>query len=83
VDVAARRDLLNVIFRTASSGCGVLVAGMDASELEVMCDRVLIMRDGTVAEEITEDLTLDRILHAVYGSPTLTNGEPTSYHAGA
>jgi ABC-type sugar transport system ATPase subunit len=82
VDVAARRDLLNVIFRAAGSGCGVLVAGMDASELEVMCDRVLIMRDGAIAEEIVEGLSLDRILHAVYGSPTPSNGEPATDPAG-
>src|SRR2546423_8558435 len=46
VDVGARRDLLDVLFRAARSGAGVLVAGMDASELQSMCDRGLIMRDG-------------------------------------
>ena len=50
VDVAARRDLLSVIFRAAAAGSGVLVAGMDANELQSMCDRVLIMYAGRIVE---------------------------------
>jgi ABC-type sugar transport system ATPase subunit len=47
-----------------------------------MCDRVLIMRSGAIVEEIVEDLTLDRILHAVYGSPGQTNGQQAAHTAG-
>jgi ribose transport system ATP-binding protein len=68
VDVGARRDLLEVIFRTAATGCAVLVAGMDASELEGLCDRVLILREGRIAQELTEGLTLETIIEAVYGT---------------
>jgi len=76
VDVGARRELLEVLFRTAAGGCGVLVAGMDASELEGLCDRVLIVRDGRISLELTEELTLERIVDAVYGAQS--NGLATA-----
>jgi ribose transport system ATP-binding protein len=67
VDVAARRDLLEVIFGVARSGSGVLVAGMDAHELQSMCDRVLVMRNGSVDEELRGDeITVEGIVNAVY-----------------
>jgi ribose transport system ATP-binding protein len=71
VDVAARRDLLEVIFRVARSGSGVLVAGMDAHELQSMCDRVLVMRNGSVGEELRgEEITVEAIVNAVYRNRT-------------
>jgi ABC-type sugar transport system ATPase subunit len=67
VDVAARRDLLEVIFGVARSGSGVLVAGLDAHELQSMCDRVLVMRNGSVDEELRGDeITVEGIVNAVY-----------------
>jgi ABC-type sugar transport system ATPase subunit len=68
VDVGAREDLLDVIFRAAAAGSGVLVAGMDAAELQCMCDRVLIMREGRIAEEITDDVSVEKVVSAVYGN---------------
>jgi ribose transport system ATP-binding protein len=65
---------MNVISQTAAAGCGVLIAGIDAAELEGMCDRVLIMRDGRFAEEIAGEVTVERIVRAVYGAATRTNG---------
>ena len=71
----ARRDLLDVLFRAASAGSGVLVAGMDAHELQSMCDRVLIMREGTVADEIRgDDVTVEHVVNAVYRNGA--NGRP-------
>jgi ribose transport system ATP-binding protein len=67
VDVAARRDLLEVLFGAARDGAGVLVAGMDAHELESMCHRVLVMRNGSVGEELRGDeITVEGIVNAVY-----------------
>jgi ribose transport system ATP-binding protein len=71
VDVAARRDLLEVLFRVARAGSGVLVAGMDAHELQSMCDRVLVMRNGSVGEELRGDeITVEGIVDAVYRNRT-------------
>ena len=44
---------------------------MDASELQSMCDRVLIMRDGGVADELGgDDVTIERVVSAVYRNGT-------------
>ena len=59
VDVAARRDLMAVNFRVATSGSGVLVAGMDANELQSMCDRVEEELRGVA-------VTVEGVVNAVY-----------------
>jgi ribose transport system ATP-binding protein len=69
VDVGARGDILEMIFRVAASGCGVLLAGLDASELAAMSDRVLVLRDGHIATELDGSrLTFDEIVTSVYGT---------------
>ena len=77
VDVAARRDLLSVIFRAAAAGSGVLVAGMDANELQSMCDRVLIMREGRIGAELRGPaVTVEAVVNAVYRNHS--NGHPVA-----
>jgi ribose transport system ATP-binding protein len=66
VDVGARQDLESAIRRAAAKGAGVILAGMDASELATMCDRVLIMREGCIASELRGALSPQRIIDAVY-----------------
>ena len=53
----------------AADGCGVLISSVDAADLAVLCDRVLVFRDGKVAAELTGDLTQDDIIHATFGAP--------------
>jgi ribose transport system ATP-binding protein len=66
VDVGAREDLEAAIRRAAAGGAGVILAGMDASELACLCDRVLIMRQGRIALELRGALSPERIIDAVY-----------------
>ena len=48
---------------------------MDANELQSMCDRVLVMRDGRICEEIRGDeVTVERVVNAVYRNGA--NGRP-------
>ena len=68
VDVGARREIEDAITRTAQRGTAVLLAGMDASELASLCDRVIVMRDGRPHTEIRGALTPERIIDAVYGN---------------
>ncbi|MFL5821889.1 MAG: sugar ABC transporter ATP-binding protein [Solirubrobacteraceae bacterium] len=67
VDVGARRDLELAIGRVAERGAAVILAGMDATELAAMCDRVLVMEDGRIRTELTGELTPEGIIDAVYG----------------
>jgi ribose transport system ATP-binding protein len=72
VDVGARHGLIDAIRDAAADGCAVLIASVDAADLAVLCDRVLVFRDGRVAGELTGDLDQDEIVHATFGAPPTT-----------
>src|SRR5699024_992349 len=46
------RDLIR---RTADSGCGVLVSSHQLHEMQLMCDRVLIISSGKIAAALSID----------------------------
>jgi ribose transport system ATP-binding protein len=62
VDVMSRSDIYLTVRDTAARGCAVLVASSDLLELCALCDRVLVLRDGRIATEVSgADLTADRL----------------------
>jgi ribose transport system ATP-binding protein len=65
VDVGAKARIHELIVQTADKGAAVLVASSEAKELAQLCDRVLVLADGLVVDELTgADVTESRILHA-------------------
>jgi ABC-type sugar transport system ATPase subunit len=68
VDVGARGDLEQAIGRAAEGGAGVLLASLDASELACLCDRVIVVREGGLDTELTDAVSPERIIDAVYGN---------------
>ncbi len=66
VDVGARHDLITAIRAAAARGCGVLVASGDEEELAALCDRVLIIKNGTVGTELSAPLKAGAIGEAIY-----------------
>ena len=55
VDVMSRVDIYATIREAARRGSAVLVASSDASELLALCDRIVILREGRVDEELDAD----------------------------
>jgi len=51
VDVGAKAGIFELIATAASEGAGVLICSSDAKELALICDRVLVLRDGVLAAE--------------------------------
>jgi ribose transport system ATP-binding protein len=51
IDVGAKAEILTLVRRLASQGCGVLVVCSDFEELLAMTDRILVMRGGAVVAE--------------------------------
>jgi ribose transport system ATP-binding protein len=66
VDVGARGDIINVLRAEAERGCGILMSATDVGDLALMCDRVLILRDGRVAAELTGEFDQDDLVEATF-----------------
>ena len=52
VDVGAKSEIYRIIDELAQAGLGVLVISSDLPEIVGICDRVLVMREGTIAGEV-------------------------------
>jgi ABC-type dipeptide/oligopeptide/nickel transport system ATPase component/ABC-type dipeptide/oligopeptide/nickel transport system permease subunit len=66
LDVTVQREVLSIIRRmNAEAGTAVLVISHDIGVVRRLCDRVLVMKDGQVVEEVTspEQLTVDAVSH--------------------
>ncbi|UFS58775.1 sugar ABC transporter ATP-binding protein [Subtercola endophyticus] len=50
VDVMSRADIYASIRQAAQTGCSVMIASSDVNELNALCDRVLVLRDGVVGD---------------------------------
>jgi ribose transport system ATP-binding protein len=55
VDVGAKAAIYELVARAADAGAGVLVCSSDTKELTMVCDRVLVLRDGTIGAEVRGD----------------------------
>ncbi|WDV56169.1 sugar ABC transporter ATP-binding protein [Streptomyces coeruleorubidus] len=69
VDIATRLQLYDLIERQADEGMGVLVSSSDTQDLLALCTRVLVVRDGRIAREISgRDITESALVHAMEGT---------------
>jgi ribose transport system ATP-binding protein len=69
VDIATRLQLYALIERQADEGMGVIVSSSDTQDLLALCTRVLVVRDGRIAREISgRDITEPALVHAMEGT---------------
>lgn len=69
VDVGAREDLYAVIRASLSDGMSVIVVSSDFDELAQICDRVVVLRDGCITDELRgKDITRQQMTHLVLAS---------------
>lgn len=69
VDVGAKATIYERIARAAADGMAVLVASSDPEELTHLCDRVLVMRAGTISCELSgATLTEERLVAETLGT---------------
>ena len=52
VDIGAKSEIYRLIDRLARRGVGVMVISSELPEIVGICDRVLVMREGTIAGEV-------------------------------
>ena len=55
IDVGAKREIYEIINRLASEGKAVIVVSSELEEVMGICDRILIMREGSVAGEVMKE----------------------------
>lgn len=68
VDVGAKTSIHDLIVESAHAGVAVLISSTDTDELVGICDRVLIMVDGRITDDIDGlDLTEDRLVASAHG----------------
>lgn len=70
VDVGSRRGIYDLLVEQAAGGVGVLLISSDVEEVLGLAHRVLVIRGGRIAAELTgEDLTESNVLAAAFGQP--------------
>jgi ribose transport system ATP-binding protein len=66
VDVAARAEIYALVRQAAELGTGVLVVSSDPDEIEVLCDRVLVMERGRISSDFAtaglEDVDIEQMI---------------------
>ncbi len=70
VDVAAKQEIYQILLNLADAGTGVVVISSTADEVLAVADRVLVMRDGTLAAEYlptSVSWSIDGIVAAMEG----------------
>ena len=69
VDVGAKFDIYTLIRDLSAQGCAVIIASSDLAELLGICDRILILRNGTQSEIVaTTGLSMADLLSRFYAA---------------
>ncbi|WEK55962.1 MAG: sugar ABC transporter ATP-binding protein [Candidatus Cohnella colombiensis] len=70
IDVGAKFEIYNIINRLVEHGVAVIVVSSELPEVMGICDRILVMRDGTITGEVMhEEATQEKIMsYAIGGS---------------
>ena len=65
VDVEAKRQIYAIIRDLAAEGKSIIFVSSEVEELPNVCDRVLVLRDGRIAEEFKPpNINADRLMAA-------------------
>ena len=68
VDVGARAEISRIWIELAAAGCAILLVSSDAEELVEICDRVVVLRNGRVADAVDKaELSEERLLRLAAG----------------
>ena len=68
VDVGARREIYDFVHDLAAKGCACLLISSDLEELLGLCSRVMVIRNGALAGEVSgEEVTEQHIIRKAAG----------------
>jgi ABC-type sugar transport system ATPase subunit len=74
VDIAAKRDIHELLSQMAARGAGLMIASSDLAELMALCDRILVLHEGRIVGDLkTAGATQESIIALASGLPTTTS----------
>jgi ribose transport system ATP-binding protein len=70
IDVGAKYEIYRLIHRLADNGTGILVISSEMEELIGLCDRILVMCNGRLVDDLKRaEFDRERVLRAALGNP--------------
>lgn len=68
IDVGAKAEIYQLIDRLARDGLGILLVSSDLVEIINLCNRIIVMREGSISGEIVGDeITEDKVMMYAMG----------------
>lgn len=68
IDVGAKTEIYNIIKKLAENGKGVIILSSEFKEIGSMCDRIIVLKKGKVAGELTsQDVSTEKMLSMALG----------------
>ena len=75
VDVGAKDEIYQIIENLAKEGHSIILISSETEEIQALCDRVLVMYEGTVSGEIAAgEVNPERIMYFATGGRNNING---------
>ncbi|MDT0305010.1 sugar ABC transporter ATP-binding protein [Streptomonospora wellingtoniae] len=86
IDVGAKAEMFAVVAELAAAGAAVVLGSSDDRELVEVCDRVLVLFEGRVVDEVaggrlTEDTLIASAMHVTEANGTSAAGTATGAQA--
>jgi len=75
VDIGAKQAIYGLLFELRDAGAGILAISSELSELILICDRILVMKQGQIVKEFRVDnsLTEEDVLQWAVAPPLVTS----------
>ena len=71
IDVGAKAEIYQLINQLAKAGIGVIVVSSDLVEIINLCNRIIVMKEGTISGELVGDeITEDQVMLYAMGVKT-------------
>lgn len=69
IDIGAKREIYTIIDNLLEEGCGIIMVSSELAEITSLCDRVIVLKEGTVAADLCgkEEITNVNLLKAAMG----------------
>jgi simple sugar transport system ATP-binding protein len=67
IDVGTKSEIQKLVVDLAKEGKSIMFISSEISEMLRTCNRMVIMRDGEMVDELSENLTQESVMAAIAG----------------